>query len=58
MIGWLAGCFKAVMVDGLLELLNVSPDDAPKKYRKGCWWIYGIVGALIVALIVITVIYG
>jgi len=38
--------------DAIFELLSVSPDDAPKRYRKGCWWVFGIFWILVLALVV------
>ncbi len=35
-------------------LATISPEDAPKRYRKGCWWLTGIVAAIGIALIVIS----
>ncbi|MEM8725254.1 MAG: hypothetical protein AAGE86_07015 [Pseudomonadota bacterium] len=40
------------MLDELLEV-SVSPDDMPKRYRKGCWVLLGV----FIALLIIFVIY-
>lgn len=36
------------VVGGAIEVLasGLTPDDAPKRYRKGCWWLTWIVLAL------------
>ncbi len=34
---------------------SVTPDDMPKRYRKGCWWLAFIMIALaVIAVIVIA----
>lgn len=34
---------------------SVTPDDMPKRYRKGCWWLAIIIIALaVIAVIVIA----
>ncbi len=42
------------MVEDVVEvaaevlLSGITPDDAPKRYRKGCWWLTFIILALVV----------
>jgi len=43
-------------VEVAVEVLadGISPNDMPKRYRKGCWWLTFIVAAIGIALLIIS----
>lgn len=54
MVDDLAGAAVEAAVDVAIEVaVSVTPDDMPKRYRKGCIWLTFIILALVVIAVIV-----
>ncbi|MEM6584902.1 MAG: hypothetical protein AAF692_04030 [Pseudomonadota bacterium] len=42
------------MWDAIFELLSVDPGGAPKRYRAGCWWAFGLFWIVVLGLVALA----
>jgi hypothetical protein len=50
----LAGAAVEAAVEVAIEVVaSAAPDNMPKRYRKGCWWLTFIILALAVTAVIV-----